>query len=478
MRTIAIERFISKPLKNFLFIIIGNGIRWILSFFVTVYLARVLGASGFGKLSLAFSIFAYGVLLSDLGLTIYGTREVARNKEGVDEITSKIVSLRLLLSVFAFFLLLLFALFVPLENVTRVLLLLYSFSLFFYAFYLDWFYRGRERMSNIAVASIITQAVYVGLVFIIVKGADSIMKIPLLWFIAIGSGTAFILILFFINKHRLKFHIDFSLLKLSIPVGIAVIMNQVYFHFDLITIGLIKGALDVGLYNAAFKIITFLLFIDTAFAWVYLPMVSRFFLDSKEKLKTLVFTSMKFISLIVIPLAFGGTLLGERIMLFIYGAKYIGAIAPFRILVWAIPLTSIQTVFAFGLLGCNREKKYSYGMVIGTLLNIVFNLILIPHFGINGAATATLISEVVMFVAMFLWFKEIFFIPFYRYLLKPLLATVIMVVVMLLLWKVHTFYIIVIAVFVYSLAIWSLRGITGEDIKLLRGGYGAIHRNN
>jgi len=98
-----------------------------LSFFVTVYLARVLGASGFGKISFAFSIFAYGVLLGDLGLTILGTREVARKKD-TDEISSNVLSLRFVLSLFAFVLLLLFSLFFPMQKDTKVLLALYSFT--------------------------------------------------------------------------------------------------------------------------------------------------------------------------------------------------------------------------------------------------------------------------------------------------------------------------------------------------------------
>ena len=478
MRTVAIDKLISRPVKNFLFITIGHGIRWILSFFVTVYLARVLGASGFGKISFAFSIFAYGVLLSDLGLTILGTREIARRKGRIDDLTSNILSLRLVLGLISFVLLLLFSLFAPLQRDTKVLLTLYSFSIFFYAFYLDWFFRGRERMGNIAISSIITQIIYVVLVFAFVKKANDIARIPFLWFAGIGAGTFFLFTAFYLAKHRFRFNIDFSLLKMSIPVGIAAIMNQVYFHFDLVAIGLIKGESEVGLYNAGFKLVTFLLTIDTAFAWVYLPMVSRFFKESKEKLKTLVLTGTKLISLVVIPLAFGGTLLGGRVIHLIYGEKFIEATGAFRILIWAIPLTSILSIFAFGLLGCDREKKYSLGMIIGTLLNIVLNILLIPHLGIKGAAVATIISEIVMLGCMFFWFREILFVPFYIYLLKPFLATIVMLVAIVLAWKLPTVYLIIIGIFVYWVAIYFLKGITKRDIKLLRGGYDSTLRNS
>jgi len=469
MRTVTIYRYISQPVKNFLFLILGNGIRWILSFFVTVYLARVLGASGFGKISFAFSIFAYGVLLSDLGLTILGIREVARKKNNIDELSSNILSLRLILALISFFLLLLFSLLVPLHRDTKVLLTLYSFSIFFYAFYLDWFFRGRERMANIAAASIITQIIYVILVFTFVNQANDIIRIPFLWFAGIGAGTIFLFAIFYFSKQHFRFRLDFSLLKLSVPVGIAAIMNQVYFHFDLVTIGLIKGESDVGLYNAGFKLVTFLLSVDTAFAWVYFPMVSRFFVESKEKLKSLVFAGTKLILLFAVPLAFGGTLLAGRVINLIYGEQFTGASDAFRILIWAIPLTSIQTIFAFGLLGCNLEKKYSLGMVIGTFINIVLNLILIPFLGIKGAAAATIISEIVMLIAMFFWFKKILYVPFLKYSIKPLAATIIMLIIMLLLWRIPTVYLIICAVFVYSLVLWFLKGVTKADLKLLRG---------
>jgi O-antigen/teichoic acid export membrane protein len=254
-------------------------------------------------------------------------------------------------------------------------------------------------------------------------------------------------------------------------------MNQVYFHFDLITIGFIKGETPVGLYNAGFKLITFLLSVDTAFAWVYFPMVSRFFTESKEKLKKLVFTGTKLVFLFVTPLAFGGTLLAERIILLIYGVEFSGAATAFRILIWAIPLTSVQTIFAFGLLGCHREKKYSLGMVIGTVLNVLLNILLIPRFGISGAAIATILSEIVMLSAMFLWFKRILFVPFLMFTFKPVAATAVMMLFLLLLWKIPTIALIGVGIATYLFAIWLLKGITKDDLKIMRGGYESIHRN-
>ncbi len=477
MRAVSLDKFVSRPVKNFLFLIFGNGIRWILSFFVTVYLARVLGTAGFGKLSFAFSLFAYGVLLSDLGLTILGTRQVAQRKSSPDEITSNILGLRFVLAIIAFAILLLFSLFFPMERETRVLLSLYSFSLFFYALYLDWFFRGRERMANISLSSIITQVIYVVLVFSFIRQQRDLLRIPFLWFAGIGSGTAFLLIMFYLKNHRLTFRLNVSLLKLSIPLGIATIMNQIYFHFDLITIGFIKGESAVGLYNAGFKLITFLLSVDTAFAWVYFPMVSRYFSESKEKLKTLIFTGAKLILLFVTPLAFGGTLLAGRIIVLLYGEQFAAASNAFRLLIWAIPLTSMQTIFAFGLIGCNREKRYSVGMVVGTVLNVVLNVLLIPRFGIVGAALATILSEIVMLTIMFLWFKDIILVPFLTMTFKPVAATAVMVLMLLLLWRIPTIYLLLAAIAVYLIAIWLLQGINRKDLKLLRGGYESIRSN-
>ena len=478
MRAVDIDRFVSKPVKNFLFIILGNGIRWILSFFVTVYLARVLGASGFGKISFAFAIFAYGLLVSDLGLTILGTKEAAKRTNSIDDFASNILSLRLLLAIFTFIVLVVLSFSLPVDEDVRILLRIYSFSIFFYAFYLDWFFRGKERMANIAIASIVSQTVYTLLVFIFIKDAGGILRVPLLWILGIGSGMSFLLAVFFLTKHRLRFHIEFRLLKMSVPIGIAAIMNQVYFHFDLLTLGFMKTEIDVGLYNAAFKIVTFLLTIDTAFAWVYFPMVSRFSKKSKEKMKTLVNESAKFIAILVVPLAFGGTVLAGRVINVIYGARFLGASTALRILIWAIPLTSLQSIFAFGLLGCDREKKYSIGMVIGTLTNIVLNLILIPFLGIKGAAIATIVSEVVMLYVMARWFKEILFVPFYKFLLKPLLATIVMLIVIIILWKIATLPIIFISICVYIFTLLALKGISKNDLKLIRGEYGDIYRNS
>src|SRR4030067_2348178 len=92
-------------------------------FLTTLYLARVLGIDGFGKFSLAIATSAYMWVFVDMGITGYGTREIARDREKISEILRILNSLRLMLAVISFVILLaaLNILDVPLD--TRLVLL-------------------------------------------------------------------------------------------------------------------------------------------------------------------------------------------------------------------------------------------------------------------------------------------------------------------------------------------------------------------
>ena len=77
-----------RILKNFLSLTTANIISRLISFVTIAYLARVLNASGFGQICFAQAIIAYFALLSNLGLTTFGVREVARDKEHITDFSN------------------------------------------------------------------------------------------------------------------------------------------------------------------------------------------------------------------------------------------------------------------------------------------------------------------------------------------------------------------------------------------------------
>ena len=193
-----------RILKNFLSLSFAQIITKALGLIVVAYLARVLGTEGFGKIGFAQAILAYFILLVNLGLNTFGTREVAWNREEINRYVNNILTIRLIASIGAFALLAVFVYFIPKPAETKKLILLYGLTIFTFAFTINWLFQGIERMEFIALSQIAGTLINVGLIFFIIKSPQQLLKVPLIQVIA---AVVAIGILFFILVK------DFSVFK-------------------------------------------------------------------------------------------------------------------------------------------------------------------------------------------------------------------------------------------------------------------------
>lgn len=416
--------------KNFFSLFIGNIGSRILGFFVTIYLARILEVTGFGKLQFALAFFSYGLILTDPGLHLLGTREIAKDREKIREVLPAIVGLRFLLSLFTYIFILIFLLLFPIPKETKVLILLYFLSLFPLAFLLEWLFQGLEEMEYVGISRISVFLVYLPFVFLFVRSPQKIHWVPLFWLL--GNMTASLLLFFVFWKRKGMNHLSLnprhflSLLRVSLPLGLAAIMVQIYLYFDTLLLGLLRGDEAVGLYNAAYKLVFFILLLDRVFLETLFPLVTRYYQESHENLKRLLGRYAKTIITLVLPIGVGGNLIASPIMNLVYGSPYEGGVIAFQILIWVVSISAINSVYVIGLIGCGREKQYTFAITLGTFVNIFLNLLMIPIFGIVGAAITTLFSEGIMFTLMVIQFEKIVKVQFWRFLPKPLLASILM----------------------------------------------------
>ncbi|MBI5206856.1 MAG: oligosaccharide flippase family protein, partial [Candidatus Firestonebacteria bacterium] len=101
-----------RIIKNTFSLLFSTIINQVLGFFVTVYLARILGPGDFGKINFALAIITYFTLITNFGLPLFGTREIARDKEKIKECIGNILGLRFCLSILSFFLILVLVFFI------------------------------------------------------------------------------------------------------------------------------------------------------------------------------------------------------------------------------------------------------------------------------------------------------------------------------------------------------------------------------
>ena len=194
---------------------------------------------------------------------------------------------------------------------------------------------------------------------------------------------------------RISYRRCCTLLKAGWPLMLSSIAVMIYMKIDQIMIGQMLGNDAVGIYSAAVRISEIWYFIATAVAASVLPSILEAKKNNeaqyRQRLQAL-FDLMTWIAIIVaLPVTFFAT----PLVTMLFGADYSEASGVLAIHVWA-------TVFVFlGVAGGNwflAENQQILGLqrtALGALVNVILNFILLPTWGLKGAAWATLISYAV-----------------------------------------------------------------------------------
>lgn len=411
-------------IKNFTSLFMAHIIYLCLGFVGVTYLARVLSPTFFGKLSFAMAIISYFALVGDPGLTTVGVREIARNKKAMKNYLITILPLRVVFTFLAFGFLVILTInsVVLFEN--KKLILLYGMTLFPSIFLLDWVYKSLENMWPIGIAEIIRSFIYVGSILFLIKGPIDIWKVPIILLVSLLAKVFYLWInlrkineqkkinilglikVSFINKIKTEltnFWLNNnrrpSLLRSAFPLFISGIAISIYTQADMIMLGFMRSAEEVGFYAVAYKVQFLLLGFYGIFVNTLYPVVARLVSDNKSnsKAKLILLTKYSFILGIVnfIIVFFGA----NTIIRLIFGQAYIFSVLPLEILIWQILFAYLNIIPALCLLSI-QAREYLIGSWIGAIINIILNLLLIPKFGVSGAAFATAFSECIILIYM------------------------------------------------------------------------------
>ena len=438
-----------------------------------IYLARVLGPGYFGKISFATALVAYFTLVTHLGLPLWGTREIARDSAHIKPYLGNIMLLRLGLAALSFLLLLVLLPVLHRPKELNILILLYGTGLFCSALTIDWVFQGIEKMEFVGLSRALSAFTFFGLVILFIKGQAQLFYVPCFQ-VAGLLFAALALIGIFIKTHgtfclELNRNLSKKILKQALPLGFSIILIQIIYSIDIVMLGFIRSDVEVGYYNAAYKIILPLILVGSLYFDAVFPVLSKYYQSSKESLKQLQSYNARLMTIAALPLGITGSILAVPIIKQIYGAEYLQSTVAFQILIWAAALIYLNMIYARGMWACNLQNKYLKIVLGQAVINIVFNFVLIPSYGIVGAGISTVIAEFLGFFFYQHEFNKIVPVPIHHYILKPILAS--LLIVLFLSFTKHLNLIIVLGgvVSVYLATLFCIKGITKDDIKNIAG---------
>lgn len=414
--------------RNTLSLTAANALSNVTAFVVAAYLARVLTVHGYGQVAFAQSLFVYFSLLTDLGLQTYGVRELARDDDARDELAGNILALRLALALGTAGLLVASLLIMGggLSG-QRALLAAYGLTLIPLGVSLDWVFRGLRRMQYVALGTLIQSLSYLGLVIWTVHGPADVVRVPLAM---LGAACIMVILLGIIYARiygRLRLAFNSALwkhsLRIALPMGLGAFMVQIYYFMDAAVLGFVHGERVVGLYSAAYKVLLLLIGLRGALINSLFPEIARAHLVSRDLLIRMTHLAERVGITLGLPLAAGGIILADEIVVFAFGDAYIQSALILRILMLNIVVIFVNLVYPQLLNAMDRQKEYLMAVSIGAGTNVLLNILLIPPYVMVGAAVATIASEVVVFGVVYALIDSDLRVPLASLCWRPVLAT-------------------------------------------------------
>lgn len=418
------------PYKNIAWITAGDLFARMLNFLAFIYLARTLGVAAYGVVELAIAILTYFQIIADFGVEQWAIRSVAQGKP-VTELVSQIVPLRVMMAGVSFILLLFLLPLMPDVTGLEKLLVLFGTILFAQAINLKWTSMGKERMPIVAVGLILGQVVFSLAVFAFIRGPITVFWVPVIRLVSEISMVVYFCWVFLHGSppKLLKFNLTElpSVLKEAAPIGLSNGLGLMGYNLDLILIGYMLSSMAVGWYSAAYKPVTILLSFPAAYYSGLFPALSRQFSENLSAFRASVSKSLHLTALFALPAGIGLYFLADPVIMLIYGENYRLSIPALQILSWSLILVILRGNFRQALNAAGAQHLDLIAAGVAITINLCLNLVLIPRFGIRGAATATLVSEIVWLgMLAAIYSNRISSIDYIKALLHPVLASLAM----------------------------------------------------
>lgn len=374
------------------------------------YLARIIGADGLGKLAFSQALTTYFFLFTELGISVFSTREVAvhlSDKQYLSKLITNTFFIKCVFSIFAFLLIAISVLYVPFFVKIRSLLIALTPSILSNTLLPHWYFQGQQKMWRIAASNLIGSLVYTAGVFVFVKTGNDTLNVAILSTVSSFFSLAYSFYL--VKKDGIPLFslslldIDFSLntLRRALPLYLSTVLSAIYTNIYVVFLGLVSSEKIVGYYSAAERIIKALLGIESVLGMSFYPHLSKIYAFNPTRfLKEISKTSFVTLSFSIIICA--STLFSSSLIInVIYGNDFQESISILRILCILFPVLAINDIGGTQFfLPMEMKSRFLMATAIGLSVSALSTFHLSRLFSGNGTALAYLSAEISISIFM------------------------------------------------------------------------------
>ena len=393
--------------KSISWIFFGNVLYSLFKFLLDAFVARLLTLNDNGMLGYANSLIEVASALSSLGFASIITREFVEDDEKSGEsLCSCIVFSSAVALVAVACLQVIVRITAPGESMLHTIVLLQSSSTVFstLSLFVYWF-RYKNKANVVAILRLVAfgiSAVWRVLVLLLNGGLVH-------YTIGLAAETLlfglFLGIVFFRNYNghfRFSFGRVKKVLKSSYPFIFSALLTTIYGQTDKIMLKSMVDNSAVALYNASLRLACALSMIPSSLVEAFRPEVmslkfkdERMYLKRFRQLYAVVFWFSAAYGIFV-------TIFAKYIILFLYGEKYLGAVSSLSLIVWYSAFSYFGSINNMYMVSEYKSGWVQITTLSGAAANVILNYLLIPQWGIVGAALASLLTQFIANFAM-LW---------------------------------------------------------------------------
>jgi len=401
-----------KYFKNTSWLFGEKILRMVVGLFVGIWVARYLGPEQFGLFSYAQSFVGLFVVIAGLGLDSIIVRELVKDESKRDALLGTAFRLKL---IGAFLVLIALAIAVNLsqqDSLTTLLIFTIASATIFQSFnVIDFYFQARVLSKYIVYANIISL-----LISSVVKIGLILNDSSLLYFAYSVLFDSFILICGFLYFYRYKtlflsrWYFDKKLakklLKGSLPLILAGVINSIQMKIDQVMINEILGSTEVGYYAVAVNLSAVWFSIGVIICNSVFPAI----INAKKISEELYYLRIQklFIFLVAISYALSISVyfLSEKIISVLYGEVFISAAPVLAIQIFSVIFVYLGVSSGRWMISENKSVLNLYRNLLGVIVNILANIFLIKKYGIIGAAYASLLAYIVSFYIFDIFTKK------------------------------------------------------------------------
>ena len=396
-------------------------------------LTQHLGQSSYGIVVTALSIVTTVMAVTDLGVSSTIGRDLARDRAQASSVLGAALGLRLAISLLALPLVALFAAVAyhghPAQLRWAIVAIALAIPFDALRAVLSGLFVARVENHILALVNLAQQAAFVGFV-----AAAVLLGGGVLWVCAAYVGSqalaAALLAIAAARRVPLRLRLDprgwRSQLAVSSSIGVVRIVNIVYLRADSVLLSLLQPLHAVALYGVAYAITSFLVGVPDAYAQSLLP---SFTTTDDAKLDPLLRQATATAVTIGSLLAAGTWCVGPGVITLLAGPSYAGAGRPLQILAISVVLTALTSIFGFATFSRGAHRPLVWVGLATLALNVGVNLLVIPRFGVVGAASVVVASEAVMALGTWIVLRRAteLRLPVLRLCSRPVLAALVTV---------------------------------------------------